>query len=605
MKDRIIKYINEEETDYAIMIAGEWGVGKTYYIKNSLKKELENESKRMVYVSLIGIDSDEKLEWKIYSQINPFYKSKKSEIAIEAEHMEQLVTKENKQKLIPKNVVLVMDDLERINPDYLEAAMGYLNVFIEHDNAKCIFVCNEKKIEEIKTDYKTIKEKYIRHTYFIEEEFKESAKEIIENKSKAFVCVDEIIKIFEKGQHLNLRTLLYALYVFSEVIENIKSMKLDYKSKRNEVLHYILSYICFYSIEKNKGTDVNLLNQIIIKNYAQSTLDRYKEQVKRDKNNSNNNDENKIEENKLDNDKVKETINSIQKTYFEKNSIKFHYFGSIALYITKGKFSSAQEMQDDINLLVYLLNIETPKYKVEQIENLHTLSNKKYKKTINELVEIAEKGGMSLRLIRDLYYQIYWFGKNNLEGLNTKNLIQRLSNITEESFQNSNIKYDSHLDNQLQFDLSKDEEMENFDFIKNLMKINKQLREKNNRDSISKLISYINDGNVRAITNMLTKDYNYNIRLYPEIADIIISELKKADTLAVVAFTMSLSERYKGETNTPFGIEHITYESDFIKTLYNLLQKDEKLLESTPKSMSDYNLVLLKKELYKIIKNRV
>ena len=34
--DAIIRYFSSEENDFAVMINGEWGCGKTYFIKNHI-----------------------------------------------------------------------------------------------------------------------------------------------------------------------------------------------------------------------------------------------------------------------------------------------------------------------------------------------------------------------------------------------------------------------------------------------------------------------------------------------------------------------------------------------------------------------------------------
>jgi hypothetical protein len=40
--DSVIDYIRKEKTNYALMINGEWGSGKTYYWDNFTRKKLEN-----------------------------------------------------------------------------------------------------------------------------------------------------------------------------------------------------------------------------------------------------------------------------------------------------------------------------------------------------------------------------------------------------------------------------------------------------------------------------------------------------------------------------------------------------------------------------------
>ncbi len=47
-------YLDDKTYSYAIMLEGEWGSGKTYFVKNILKDSID---KKIIYVSLYGIDS--------------------------------------------------------------------------------------------------------------------------------------------------------------------------------------------------------------------------------------------------------------------------------------------------------------------------------------------------------------------------------------------------------------------------------------------------------------------------------------------------------------------------------------------------------------------
>lgn len=45
--DEIIKdYLKQEATDFAIMIDGDWGCGKTYYLEHEFKKLVQSISSR-------------------------------------------------------------------------------------------------------------------------------------------------------------------------------------------------------------------------------------------------------------------------------------------------------------------------------------------------------------------------------------------------------------------------------------------------------------------------------------------------------------------------------------------------------------------------------
>ena len=59
IKDAINSYLKKDATNYAIMIANDWGTGKTYYWKNALAPMiLKEESYKPIYVSAFGIQSN-------------------------------------------------------------------------------------------------------------------------------------------------------------------------------------------------------------------------------------------------------------------------------------------------------------------------------------------------------------------------------------------------------------------------------------------------------------------------------------------------------------------------------------------------------------------
>ena len=62
--EEIKKYIDDSFYDYAVMIDGEWGSGKTYFVKNELMKEVEDHIKnkndedsvkKIIYLSLYDL----------------------------------------------------------------------------------------------------------------------------------------------------------------------------------------------------------------------------------------------------------------------------------------------------------------------------------------------------------------------------------------------------------------------------------------------------------------------------------------------------------------------------------------------------------------------
>ncbi len=82
--DEIIKeirrYVNDNVYNYAVLIDGEWGSGKTYFVKNILKEKIEAENRRVKYISLYGCksieDIRENLIWEFSEELSKIISDK-------------------------------------------------------------------------------------------------------------------------------------------------------------------------------------------------------------------------------------------------------------------------------------------------------------------------------------------------------------------------------------------------------------------------------------------------------------------------------------------------------------------------------------------------
>ena len=69
--ESILDYVRADYTDYAIMINGEWGSGKTYFWNNRIRNKIETmqfNGRRYtpIYMSLYGISNLEEISKKIF-----------------------------------------------------------------------------------------------------------------------------------------------------------------------------------------------------------------------------------------------------------------------------------------------------------------------------------------------------------------------------------------------------------------------------------------------------------------------------------------------------------------------------------------------------------
>ena len=167
--ESILDYVRSDYTDYAIMINGEWGSGKTHFWNNKIRKKIESlqlNGKRYttIYMSLYGISNLEEISKKIFIETTQLMDK----------NLRRFMD-DNGQTTIPEyaktgidmanffgvtqngdrvdygeffstdDKVLCFDDLERANVDVIDI-LGYINNFVEHDHIKTIIICNEKEL---------------------------------------------------------------------------------------------------------------------------------------------------------------------------------------------------------------------------------------------------------------------------------------------------------------------------------------------------------------------------------------------------------------------------------------------------------------------------
>ena len=161
--ESILDYVRSDYTDYAIMINGEWGSGKTYFWNNQIKKKIESlklNGKKFttIYMSLYGISNLEEISKKIFMETSQLmdrnlrkYMNANGQNTI-PEYAKTGIDMANffgngsnsgkldyEEFFSTDDKVLCFDDLERANVDVIDI-LGYINNFVEHDHIKTIII---------------------------------------------------------------------------------------------------------------------------------------------------------------------------------------------------------------------------------------------------------------------------------------------------------------------------------------------------------------------------------------------------------------------------------------------------------------------------------
>mgnify|MGYP001233791660 CR=1 FL=1 len=181
--DEVVDFYLKSETNFALMITGDWGVGKTYYFKNVLKEKIsntstyQNDSKkyRPILVSLFGINSIADIQTEILMSIYPILKNKNLKLGLNITkslmkailqfnnlggEFDIMPEEENGRWIDFNELVICFDDLERLSDKFsIEEVIGFINSLVENGNVKILIIANENKIN--KDNYIILKEKVV------------------------------------------------------------------------------------------------------------------------------------------------------------------------------------------------------------------------------------------------------------------------------------------------------------------------------------------------------------------------------------------------------------------------------------------------------------
>lgn len=174
----IAEYLKNPKAEYAVMIDGDWGSGKTYFLTHSLIKIMKNidngkdKPRKYAYISLYGAKSIEEVSKEIVFQC--FGNENKKRVKTANTVMEtasNILTaslgvvnidlskiKETLAKIDINNWIICFDDLEKCCLPINEI-LGYMNRLVEHNKCKVIVLANESEIGKITLNQR-LEEKY-------------------------------------------------------------------------------------------------------------------------------------------------------------------------------------------------------------------------------------------------------------------------------------------------------------------------------------------------------------------------------------------------------------------------------------------------------------
>jgi hypothetical protein len=177
----VLTYIQSDSVQYAIMINGAWGIGKTHFVQNEVMPAADQIE--FIYLSLYGLTSLQDLENLIQSKLAVKSVSAKRDKNVKTFQRAAVTQAEQSAVLVQGDfnltqnnrtakLVLCLDDLERWSGD-LDQCLSYVNRLVDQENYKCILVGNIDEISETEMPaFANAREKTIRHVFQFENSYK-------------------------------------------------------------------------------------------------------------------------------------------------------------------------------------------------------------------------------------------------------------------------------------------------------------------------------------------------------------------------------------------------------------------------------------------------
>lgn len=281
--DFLNRYAELPSPQYAVLLRGKWGCGKTYFVKHWLE-EFDKSDKlpandhsielKPIYVSLFGMREISDIKSAIDRCVNPFFYSKtgkmlkiagriaskiifKTELDIDKDGksetsfsgaLDSLSIFENDNNDEVKGVkFIIFDDLERCQIP-MKQLLGFINYFVEHCECHVVVVGEEKYLDD-KTlhDLLEFKEKIVGREFEIFPDIEAAIKLFV---SEPMMATDFLSKetgmiqlCFECSATHNLRLLRQSLLDFSSLISALPTKLVE---NNHEYLRSLL--FCFIAV---------------------------------------------------------------------------------------------------------------------------------------------------------------------------------------------------------------------------------------------------------------------------------------------------------------------------------------------------------------------
>ncbi|MDB5089283.1 MAG: hypothetical protein JWR09_3277, partial [Mucilaginibacter sp.] len=412
-------YLKTDKTQFAILVNGAWGSGKTYFWKYNLNKIAEADGFKTIYISLNGISKIDALEHLLFIKLLPFIANQENKTVKNATTLVTNILNQVSKHFLKSSLtdifqnlsvdtfnfskyLICFDDLERCQIPVKEV-LGFINNYVEHKNLKTIILADEGNIDILQKDYDNIKEKVIGRVLNFQ------------------LNIEETLPVLFKEYDFNNKDFYRFLVKYEKVIVEILT---EYKQTNLRIISFYISVLekafpCLLNVEEQYIQEVILFSALITIEFKNGNL------KSSDFNNSNGLellDERYYSLNLAQTMRKKEQGEEREKTYADifyetylNNRIQnYFYYQSLYTYILSG-YMEPSALQSEIEkrypeIIPYQTQCfrELLKYKFRELTDNQFLTLTK------DVLTFAEEGKYSIYEYIQIANFFYFFSNNKM-----------------------------------------------------------------------------------------------------------------------------------------------------------------------------------------------
>lgn len=538
--ESILDYIRSDYTDYAIMINGEWGSGKTYFWNHKVRNKIESmqingKQYTTIYMSLYGISNLEDISKKIFIEttqlmdknlrkyMNSHGQTSIPEYAKTGLDMANFFgVTQNGDKIdyakffSTDDKILCFDDLERANVDVIDI-LGYINNFVEHDHIKTIIICNEKELST-KIKNSNVEMKTFIATYLLDKEgaltktdrpMVEQIKDKIEyvfDKANEYERIKEklIGETFEYAPEFNyiINGLLMRYENDTELIRFLREntsliiSTFNKSGTRNlRILKHALNDFkkIFEMVSKNYPNTSNRVLQTMLIFTIAVSFEIKAGKITKDKFvNIDSNEEYKsiLVSSRVLSDNRQFYIKEFDSNYYYNFKAEYRFFKFIEKYV-RTRIFDMKTFKMDMEVIINTVDLDKlPAYKRLLTEEYWKIPDDQFAPAMDVILNNVKNGELELIDIVKLYAYFNYFAKKGLIMYDTKTIKSVFLNGMNISSLKS--KYCDNVEEELAkitVDGEMNEDME--EILKQFNELNLTLKEKMLREKAEEIFKYI------------------------------------------------------------------------------------------------------------------